>query len=212
MQRQRQAPSTMAYPHRQSGVVLFIALIALLLLTLAGVSMTRVVDNSMTLAGNLAFRQSALAATDIGINTAVTWLASKNAVDLWNDDDANGYRSAMIAEPDWTNAAAWPTTSIVTFNGPNGNVISYRIFRLCNIQGNAAITPNPGAVNAVGQSCNTGLAPIGGGGAATAGNSQSAGAIQFQGNLALFYRVVVRVVGPRNTTSYVQVLASRGAN
>lgn len=191
-------------PNRhQRGVVLFIALIALMVLTLAGVSIMRTVDSSMSLAGNLAFRQSALVASDVGVNTAYAWLSSATRTALWNDDGAQGYTSNFIGnEPDWTLAANWPSNSTVTISAPNGNIVSYRIFRLCNVR--------QSAVNAAGQTCNTEL-PAAGTTATNVGNSRGAGAWNFAGNLLLYYRIIVRVVGPRNTATYVQVLATRPA-
>ena len=45
--------------------------------------------------------------------------------------------------------------------------------------------------------------------AATGGGTKKAGGIVFSGAQAVYYRVTVRVEGPRNTTSMVQALLSR---
>jgi Tfp pilus assembly protein PilX len=51
----------------QQGVVLFIALIVLVAMSLAGIALMRSVDTNVLIAGNLAFRQGATMAGDWGI-------------------------------------------------------------------------------------------------------------------------------------------------
>ena len=58
----------------QRGVSLVIALIALVAMTLAGLALMRSVDTTNLISGNLAFRQSALNATDVGVETALVTL------------------------------------------------------------------------------------------------------------------------------------------
>lgn len=203
-----------ASPSKQSGVVLFVALIAMLILTLSGVAIMRSIDSSMTLAGNIAFRQATLAAADQGVNAAFAWLVDRRntgAENMWDSVLGSGYQAKIPTETDWTLASSWPTGRFVTLNAGNGNTISYRIFRLCTVEGHGlAGTANIGAVNAPGQQCNTAYGTTGSS-SSNLGNSQGANAPQYQGNLLVFYRIVVRVVGPRNATSYVQVMASLGA-
>ncbi len=65
----------------QRGVVLLVALIVLVVMTLAGIGMMRSVDTGTVVAGNLAFRQSTMQATDLGINTAYnSLLAAENSI------------------------------------------------------------------------------------------------------------------------------------
>lgn len=64
---------------KQRGVVLFFALVALVAMSLAAVALIRSVDTSTIIAGNLAFRQSAVAGGDGGIDAAMTFLASTQA-------------------------------------------------------------------------------------------------------------------------------------
>lgn len=196
---------------RQRGVVLFVALIAVLIMTLAGVAIMRTLDSSSTLGGNLAYRQAALSQADRGVNAAFSWLMEEDAADLWNDQTGVGYLSSRTLINDWTQAASWPAGQVVTLPAMNGYTVDYQIFRLCTVAGDASQPNNPGAVNAPGQSCNT-VAPGAGAGGGDLGNSHGSDSPQFAGNLLLHYQIVVRVSGPRNTRSYVQVIASRGAN
>lgn len=60
----------MIAPHRQRGVVLLIALILLVVMTLAGIGMMRSVDTGSVIAGNMAFKQATLNAADAGTSAA----------------------------------------------------------------------------------------------------------------------------------------------
>ena len=60
----------------QRGVVLFIALIVLVAMTLAGLGMMRSVDTNNLIAGNLAFKNAATSAGDAAIEAARTWIAA----------------------------------------------------------------------------------------------------------------------------------------
>lgn len=58
-------------PRRQRGVVLFVALIAMVILSLAGVALVRSVDTSTGVAGNIAYRQASIAAVNDAIEHSV---------------------------------------------------------------------------------------------------------------------------------------------
>src|SRR6185436_14173310 len=73
----------------QRGVVLFIALIVLVAMTLAGIGMMRSVDTNNLIAGNLAFMNAALSAGDAAIEVARNWVMSKTAGQL--EADQPGY-------------------------------------------------------------------------------------------------------------------------
>ena len=66
-------------PRNQRGVILFIALIVLVAMSLAGIALMRSVDTNVLIAGNLAFRQGATLAADRGIEDAKNWLAANAA-------------------------------------------------------------------------------------------------------------------------------------
>ena len=95
--------------NRQHGVVLFIALIILVAMTLAGIALVRSVDTNNIISGNLAFKQSSLLAADRGIQAAFVWL-NENRDKLNNSDLGAGYFSSIsgsftgFGETDWDNA------------------------------------------------------------------------------------------------------------
>jgi hypothetical protein len=57
---------------RERGVVLFVALIAMVILSLAGIGLMRSVDTGQGVVGNLAFRQASIAPVNLAIERAVS--------------------------------------------------------------------------------------------------------------------------------------------
>ena len=186
---------------KQRGVVLFIALIVLVAMTLAGVAMVRSMDATLGIAGNMAFKQASIQSSDLGVKSAYDWLGANSAGTTLKDTDlTKGYLSSRPAvEPNWFDEASWG--SAVTLNGgiPDaaGNVVRYVIHRMCTepntvYNGNNAGVPNQCAL----------YYPVT---AAASGGSMAVGSTTFEGIPQLFYRVTTRVDGPRNTISVTQV-------
>ena len=184
----------------QKGMVLFFALIALVALSLAAAALIRSVDTNVMIAGNLAFKNSATMSADSGVASAVNWMANNPA--LLNANSAvNGYY-ATSSGITLTSPAAWGAgfsrladgNGIVSgYEATTANTISYIIQRMCNITGVA----DPAASN-----CLFGSAASGGG--STGGlDDQNLGA-SLNYSSSPIYRVTARVVGPKNTISYVQ--------
>src|SRR6266850_1198464 len=92
----------------QRGVVLFIALIVLVAMSLAGVAMVRSVDTALGIAGNLAFKAATTQGTERGLQAAYTWLSANAAgTTLQNTSAASGYYSSLAADPNWFDLANW---------------------------------------------------------------------------------------------------------
>jgi type IV pilus assembly protein PilX len=185
----------------QKGVILFIALVVLVAMSLAGVAMVRSVDTNTLASGNMAFKQASIQAADVGIRTAYAWLQARVVlVQLDNSDAANGYYASV--PPDlkfWTNPANWQigvnAACAVPLCPPDeaGNVVSYVIHRMCTV----ANTPYNAGVNV----CGINKAP----GSVGDGDSMANGGEEaFQSNPVLYYRITARVVGPHNTITVVQ--------
>ena len=202
-----------ARPGKQRGVVLLIALIALVALTLAGIALMRSVDTGNVIAGNLAFKQAATQASDLGTEAALAALPNIITTSLDADclacaanptgvyyatmrsTDINGVptTTAAPAIPVLPGAAInWSTvpSALPATTAPGYNV-QYVIDRLC-------VPPVP--VTDVQGQCFSGV-PLGGG-------SHSAGAVVFSAAGVVYYRVTVRVTGPRNAVSMVQTILS----
>ena len=189
----------------QQGVVLPVTLIVLVSMTLAGIALMRSLDTASVIAGNLAFKQSATASGDNGVEAAITWLRN-NATALAQDNLVNGYyatrqdaldmtgnRTASTTDNlNWTNTARVKTLAA---DGA-GNVVAYVIHRMCD---------NVGALNAA--TCSTEQSLRGGSskGILRPMMTYQPGSWKDVANRG-YYRITARVTGPRNTTSYVQVV------
>ncbi|MEY3863034.1 MAG: hypothetical protein RIR60_1400 [Pseudomonadota bacterium] len=179
-------------PAKLAGVVLFIALIALIVMSLAAVALIRSVDTNTMIAGNLSFKQSALISADSGVETALDWLKAHSALD--EDVSANGYYASFSEDAkalaDGSNAQ--PATGAIITAGldSSGNTIRYVIERMCK---------NTGAANT--SHCLYG--PPG-----EDENSKShcdlSNPCVDEPTGALLYRITTKVTGPKNTVSYSQ--------
>ncbi len=190
-------------PRRQRGVVLFIALIVLVAMSLAGIALIRGVDTANLIAGNLAFRQGATNAADWGVEQARAWLLSQSATTLYTDQpgvtNGSGYWANMQSGLDFTGrdstkiAFDWTTAADLGSDG-NGNQVRFVIHRLCDLAG------DPASRNCV-------RSTTGGSSAGTKGGA-AYGTFALSGTTQIYYRITTRVVGPRNTISYVQVVVN----
>jgi Tfp pilus assembly protein PilX len=199
-------------PRRERGVVLFIALIILVAMALAGIALIRSVDTNVIVAGNIAFKQGATAAGDQGVEAARQWLIDNKSA-LNNDSLVAGtsaYYSNWQQNLDLT--ATDPNKPDFDWNGVAkeviaddgaGNRVRYVIHRLC-------ADPNvaPASTTCVRVSAASGGATSRGG-EYGGRRGYEAGGESGGFNLAsalVFYRVTVRIDAPRNTVSYVQAL------
>ena len=189
----------------QRGVVLFIALIVLVAMSLAGVAMIRSVDTSLGIAGNLAFKQATTHGAELGVEAAYTWLSTASVAALVNTNPAVGYVSARPAtEPNWFDLAAWQNAAMPNGATPDaaGNVVRYIIHRMCTEPDTPYNGLNAGVPN---QCALYSGAPPGGSGPAD-GKSRQHNTPNYQGGSPhVYYRVTARVDGPRNTVSIIQV-------
>ena len=188
-----------ATPRRgERGVVMFVALVVLIVMTLAGLAMLRQMSSGVSIAGNIAFKQGATAVADAGIEAGRSFMTTNAAPD--NDAAASGYYATWntpLGTPDVNPASpAWaPMWNAVpdTLVSASGNV-RFIVQRLCSSTG-----PSFGGT----QQCSDAIPQSGGGGSKGGG---SYGTIPIALMPAPFYRVTARVLGPRNTVSYTQVV------
>lgn len=190
----------------QRGVILFIALIVLVAMSLTGIALIRSVDTNLLVAGNLAFRQGATAAGDWGVETARTYLkttlnANKSALD--NDAPSNSYYATWQSNLDLYGSGSgtlfnWTADSKLVGTDSGGNEVRYVMHRMCGIAG-----PSSSATaNCVKTMGTTGSSGADGG---TKG-SVSYSTLALPAPTLVYYRVTVRILGPRNTLSYVQAM------
>ena len=189
---------------RQQGVVLLISLIILIAMTLAGIALIRSTDLGNIIAGNLAFKQAATHAGDRGIEKALEWLSNNPGL-LVSDQPSAGYSAngkdaarSPAAGKTWKDYwETLPTSRIWTLSsadaGNSGNSVSLVIDRMCDL---------PGDVNG-GANCTTSTVA-----GVVGGSGQEGGEKAITGSSAIYYRVTVRIDGPRNTVSFIQSLVT----
>lgn len=187
----------------QSGVVLFIALIVMVALSIAGIALLRSVDTSVSVTANLGFRQASIPPTNWAVENAIRALFEKGTIANKNasktDENYYAYRiekkvgsrpedkhgvpyDLQGAKPD-----NYPST-FVTETDSAGNTIRYVIERMCLDEGEATVA-------------NCDMSPP----------KQSYATTAMELNKIVldrvpFYRLTVRVDGPNNTTTFAQAM------
>jgi type IV pilus assembly protein PilX len=190
---------------RERGTTLFVALVMLVAMSLAGIALMRSVDTNVLIAGNLAFRQGATAGGDWGVEDALAWI--RGNAGLLNDDQPTGAafywanwqenldlignnHDATVMGYDWESGAP---ADLGTDSA--GNRVQYVIHRLC---------ANAGTPNTV-QCVHSSLSAASNSPEQTKTIGQ-AGSGPIDLGTVVFYRVTVRITGPRNTVSFVQAV------
>jgi Tfp pilus assembly protein PilX len=170
--------------------VLFIALIVLVAMSLAGVALFRSVGTGVLIAGNIALQRAAVTSSDLGIESGRAWLMLQNQTTLTSDQTGRYYSSwDQSFDPSTFN---WTSNSTLVSTDGAGFEIRYVIHRLCSVA-NASH-------NATNQSCIS-LKVSSGTSSRTGG---SYGVFPLGGNSYIYFRITSRALGPKNTVSYTQ--------
>jgi type IV pilus assembly protein PilX len=180
----------------QRGMVLLVALVVLVAVMIAGVAMMRSVDTATLVSGNIAFQRSATNAADKGIEAAIVMLKAKTADELTKDEGTTGYTASLVASDHNPPAGKswqefWQTTlgnsAVDVGTDAFGNHIWYVVHRMCNTAGAAS-----------GSDCVASPA-------VTNDNyTDHENPVPIKVVTRIYYRITVRVTGPRRTESYVQ--------
>lgn len=195
-------------PFRQRGTVLFLALIVLVAMLLSGIALFRTADSGILTAGNLALQKSAVSQGDRGIEAASAWLeANAGTVLLHEDPTEAGYvdtpfyiANALNDQPVagqgwlawWNEYVATHTPAVLIPDSNTGHAVAYLIQRLC-------------AANGESKEAGCARSPE----TETEGGSQDAGKPgRYEKPGPVYYRIIARIDGPRNTTALVQVIVS----
>jgi Tfp pilus assembly protein PilX len=189
-------------PARERGLVLFISLVVLVAMTLAGLALMRSVTGGVLVAGNLAAKQSVTSVADWGVEAGRSWLIAQPVATL-RDDGAtgSGYFSNWDTAFNPTNAPTnwWNNNGVpVNLAGSPMDVtdmdVRWVVHRLCQV-------PNAD-VNAPAQQCVT----LQSAGAGSSKGGGGYGSLPLTNTQQPYYRVTVRVVDPRRTVSYIQTV------
>jgi Tfp pilus assembly protein PilX len=148
MTRPSRHPRRVAAPQRQRGIVMFIALISMVILSLAGIGLVRSVDTGSAVAGNIAFRQASVVAVNRAIEEAVDALyKTRSITNTLADDAAHHYFASLQAgeKADGTPAVlsgSYPPSGYsmsVWQDAANLVEVRYVIERVCSAAGAASI-------------------------------------------------------------------------
>lgn len=180
---------------RQGGIVLFVALIVMVALSLAGVALVRSVDTTTAVVGNLAFRQAALLPANMAVEEANAALFESGAIGSPDADvPAQNYFAARLGNDD-ARGVPFQLQQKKNFALPkilyiDNNLfeVRYVIERSCRVAGPAS------AAN-----CDMMPPKQSPGGEVNAGPPPDLPRIPF-------YRLTVRVDGPQNTTAFLQAM------
>jgi type IV pilus assembly protein PilX len=215
--RNRSAP-----PARQRGVVLFIALIVMVAMSLAAVALIRSVDTGTQVIANLAFRQASIVLANWAVERAAKGLFAQyggpSIPDITVDDLAENYYATHNQAWDDPSGVPGPlqTKNAVATSGlglqfndvaRSGNTVTYVVERMCNPDPALTAPQRPDGIHPPGipkDATNIGwcdvIAPKGG------GCHEINGQCVFDFPPMAYYRVTVRVDGPKNTVSFVQTM------
>jgi len=184
---------------RMRGVVLMVALIALVILSLGAIALVRAIDADSGMAGNFAFREASASAADIGLAQAVAAFPGLGNLDV--DAPGTGYFASVAtlgapapALARWNGLTCRDPASVSVASVSCTDTSQYRmqvlIERLCTIK---PVT-DPLAQCVTGDVADTG--------------SKKSNAPDLGVDTLIQYRVSVRVRGPRNAESLVQMLVA----
>ncbi|MEO8486779.1 MAG: hypothetical protein ABI585_10630 [Betaproteobacteria bacterium] len=187
----------------QGGVVLFIALIVMVALSIAGIALVRSVDTGLSITANLGFRQASIPPTTWAVENAVAAMFEKKTIaDLemakldenyypYRYEVKNGTKKEDTVGVPYDLQGVAPSNYPGTFvkeNDPAGNTIRYVIERMCLDEGPAT-------------AANCDMSPPKKSEATTAMELTKPELIRVP-----FYRLTVRVDGPNNTTTFAQAM------
>ena len=194
MNRSPKATTRGAGPHDHRGVILLIAMVAVVALAFAGMSLVRAVATAAAIGSNVNARQQAMYAATVAFEHDVVALFEDGALDTTRDDPAHNYFASRVPTEDrrgvpraLLSAADYPAGASIIDAG-DGFVVRHVIERLCALQGAPSAdncTLSPPSIEAAA-------------GAPPPGEPPREPA----------YRVTMRVEGPGGAVAYAQAMLS----
>lgn len=215
----------------ERGSVLLFALITLVALMLGTLGLIRSVDTGAMLLGNIGFKQDATSSADRVTRQAIQWLAENRLV-LNTDIVQSGYYAStqefgadgITPRPpvdatgkqlhgnanrqliDWDNNNCRAAES-GSYNGcgirpasvdaVNGNTASYVVFRLCSKAGDYTTDTSISCAQPMNAASGSG---------GTKGDINYVDTDRLEQASGPYYRIVVRVMGARNTASFTETI------
>lgn len=202
------------FKNTQTGVVLFLAMIALVVMSLAAVALIRSVDTNSMIAGNLTYKQTAAVSSSFGIESMADIVGAKGFSYANSNDAPNGYYALcsnfdggstdrcsganLTADASWvpgTYSSLATGTGITAGKDAYGNTIQYIVERMCHKTG----APDSFSCLQAGSDADNNTHNV--------QNEPFVDRPIIATDLPV-YRVTVRIAGPKNTISYIQAFIS----
>ncbi|WP_232219845.1 hypothetical protein [Pseudogulbenkiania sp. MAI-1] len=199
----------------QRGVSLVITLIAMIAILLIGIAMVRVVDFSGLMTRNLAFRESGIHLSDVGLQYGLSALGSLTTTTLDGANKANCTANSTTFSNCYypvdldTNSDGvpdnldWSTVDAISVGNSSGYTVKFVIERLCTGSLGTTVTDKAGKCQ---------FAIPSSGGTSTLGGSKKIGSTVFSGlstSNSIYYRVTSRAEGPGSSLSMSQTILTR---
>ncbi|MCK9388813.1 MAG: hypothetical protein M0Q22_10545 [Sulfuritalea sp.] len=210
-------------PARQQGFVLVLALVIMVVITLSAVAMISSLRGGISASGNIAFRQAATRAADVAVDNAFQWVQTQMAVATGlNSDIAAAATPRYYATMTGANAGCkkdgivnaftpqqyrfsdtvtgsdgFPCAGLVTGN-PAGYTLYYVVHRMATTAGLACPAAGclaPPIVATTGSSAGCSMDPT---------SASFCGTAATATNTLVYYRITIKVVGPRQNNRYIQ--------
>lgn len=187
---------------RERGMVLIVVLVVLVLTLLAGMSVMNAVQTGNQLAGNFSFRQSALQASDRAISDALAEVANRVSGGQGNTAVTNRYLPVIEAAVDGLGVPSsvdWTQVPCVDEKGAlladcaadnGGYRVQYVVERRCSAN------PDFADIGDLRARC----------------EYEPSASAASASTIALRYRVLIRVRGPRGTESWFEAMVSGPAS
>lgn len=219
------SPMARCAPRQQRGLVLFFALLALAVMSLAAVALIRSVDTNALLSGNIVYRQSANTATNVALEGVAENIARNiKLADSTVHHASLGYYancsqfdtqpSAQVCDGSTLTTMKWDDTnsSLVPSqtdgndeirNGIDrqGNEIRYVVERMCNYS-DAEITAGTAKTDA--SRCMMASSPNNGETCSHNTNNIELFKRCVSNSDSPLYRITLHIAGPKNTLTFMQ--------
>lgn len=175
----------------QQGVTILVVLVLLSVMLLGGLAFARLTEVGTLSRGNTAFREASLQAGEVGMNTAYAAVKDVAILPDENVDTGNWYFATMQPDVD-ANGIPDVDFALAPELIVGANRIRYVVERVCEV---AAVTDSL-------RECLVRQEPQ--------MTSARAGAELLDPPNARQFRITVRVTGPKDTRSWLQLLVTKG--
>lgn len=184
---------------KEKGMVLIFALVILAAMIIAVLALLRTNDTSNSLTTNMLLKEGALISGNNGLEEAINTLNSMGTVDLRTNHPDKGYYSTGQTTLNLKTGINWEGSGngVLAKRLPKDdlqNNVSYIIHRMCETAGPVETS-----------GCVTNL-QAGGSELSSKGGS---GLTPLSGTVNVYYRITVKVTGPKDTEGYLQAMVYR---